>query len=78
MQNEKENALRVGRSAAYKAHDRLKEVEELLTEATKAGGMFEGYSNNQRNALRRLILFADKVTDSLDKQIAEIREGAKK
>lgn len=72
MQSTELQALKVSRSDAYKAGDKLREAEELLSSATAAAGLKEGYLTKERNALRRLVNYADKVATALD---AKIQEG---
>lgn len=59
-------SLRAKRSGVDKAYSRLEEIEELLSEGTKAAGLFEGYANRERNTIRNLKRYADKVAARLD------------
>lgn len=71
MDTEEIYNLRAKRSGVNKAITRLEEVEDLLNEGTKAAGVFQGYAAKERNTLRNLIRYADRIAARLDTLIAE-------
>ena len=58
----------------YDGEVSVEEIEELLSEGTKAAGLYEGYENRERNKIRNLKRYADKVAARLDTLIDAAKE----